>query len=67
MSVIMIKCSRTGMAISTGIETDPSSFAQLPDILSHTDCPLCGLQHHWWKREAWLSERPEPPQITNAA
>jgi hypothetical protein len=43
MGVIMVRCPRTGLAISTGIETDPYSFDQLPDdVLSHTQCPHCG-------------------------
>jgi hypothetical protein len=67
MSVITVKCPRTGLAISTGIETDRNSFDQLPDVLSHTHCPLCGLQHRWWKREAWLSGPSEQPKATNAA
>lgn len=41
MGVVMIMCPNTGRAISTGIETDPASFAKLPDLLSRTKCPLC--------------------------
>jgi hypothetical protein len=67
MSIITVKCPRTGLAISTGIETDTYSFDQLPDVLSRAHCPLCGLQHQWWKREAWLADRSEQPTTTNAA
>ena len=56
MGVVMIKCPNTGKDISTGIETDASSFAHVGDVLAHSPCPLCGLEHAWWKREAWLTE-----------
>ena len=56
MGMVMIKCPNTGRDISTGIETDASSFAHVGDVLAHSRCPLCGLEHAWWKREAWLTE-----------
>jgi hypothetical protein len=56
MGVLMIRCPNTGRDISTGIETDAASFSQVGDVLAHSRCPLCGLEHAWWKREAWLSE-----------
>jgi hypothetical protein len=67
MSVITVQCPRTGLGISTGIETDSDSFDQLPDdVLAQTHCPHCGLRHAWWKREAWLSNT-EQPTVINAA
>ncbi len=59
MSTVMIKCPTTGTSIPTGIETEPLSFLQLPDMISRARCPHCGLDHAWWKREAWLEDRPE--------
>jgi hypothetical protein len=56
MGVVTITCPRTGQQISTGIETDLTSFDGLPDVLVHTRCPACGLEHSWWKREAVLME-----------
>ena len=32
MGVVMIKCPNTGKDISTGIETDASSFAHVGDV-----------------------------------
>jgi hypothetical protein len=55
MGGVMISCPNTGKEISTGIETDPSSFESLPDVLTHSRCPMCGLEHAWWKGEAWLT------------
>ena len=54
MGVIMIQCPHTGLAVSTGIETDDETFGALPDSLGLAICPKCGLKHTWWKREAWL-------------
>jgi hypothetical protein len=56
MGIVMIRCPTTGREISTGIETDAASFAAVPDVLAHSPCPWCGLEHAWWKREAWLCE-----------
>ena len=54
MNVVMVRCPYRGRAVSTGIEIDPEAFAQLPDTLILTKCELCGLDHVWWKTEAWL-------------
>jgi hypothetical protein len=63
MASLLIKCPHTDRPISTGIEVDPETLANLPNILSHVKCPECGLEHAWWTREAWLEERGEigPP------
>jgi hypothetical protein len=45
MGAVMIKCPNTGRDISTGIETDATSFAHVGDVLAHSRCPLCGLEH----------------------
>jgi len=38
-------CRKTGAEVSTGIETDLDSFAQLPDVPITFDCPACGKKH----------------------
>jgi hypothetical protein len=53
---LMIRCPHTGQPISTGIETDEYSLKQIADVPSRTRCPICGLDHTWWKREAWLGD-----------
>jgi hypothetical protein len=62
MATLLIKCPHTDRPISTGIEVDPETLANLPNILSHVKCPECGLEHAWWTREAWLEERGGPRQ-----
>jgi len=56
MGAVMIRCPRTGRAVSTAIETEPSVFNRLPDVPSRMRCPLCGEEHIWSAREAWLGE-----------
>jgi hypothetical protein len=56
MGVLLIKWPHTGRPISTGIELDPQSFAKLPDTLSLSKCPECGLDHAWWTpKRGWRS------------
>lgn len=59
MSMVMIKCPASGRSLATGIEVETNTFIALPDVLSQARCPHCGLDHSWWKREAWLEERVE--------
>jgi hypothetical protein len=63
MGALMITCPNTGQPISTGIETDEYSLKQIDDVPSRTRCPFCGLDHVWWKREAWLTGQPERPLL----
>ena len=60
MASLMIRCPNTGEPISTGIETDQYSLQQIADVPSLTRCPICGLDHTWWKRDAWLAEVHQP-------
>jgi endogenous inhibitor of DNA gyrase (YacG/DUF329 family) len=52
MSVLKVRCPETGREVSTGIEIDPESFANLPDTLPVSNCPFCGLDHAWLKCDA---------------
>jgi hypothetical protein len=52
MGVLMITCPHTAREFATGIQLDRRTFECLPDVLAHSRCPHCGLQHNWWKREA---------------
>ena len=63
MGTLMIRCPRTGDAVSTEIETEPSVFARLPEVLGRMHCPLCGEEHVWSASEAWLSEASLVPKI----
>lgn len=50
----MARCPYRGQSVSTGIEIEESTFSRLPDTLILSRCPLCRLEHVWWKAEAWL-------------
>jgi endogenous inhibitor of DNA gyrase (YacG/DUF329 family) len=56
MGTVMIRCPDTGRPVSTEIETEPSVFDRLPAVPARLHCPLCGQEHVWTAREAWLSE-----------
>jgi hypothetical protein len=66
MGALMIMCPNTGQPISTGIETDEYSLKQIDDVPTRTRCPLCGLDHTWWKREAWLADQRAQPLLQSA-
>jgi hypothetical protein len=57
-TVVMVRCPTTGRELSTGVEMEAATFEQLPDIRSTIECPLCGLDHVWSTREAWLDNPP---------
>ncbi len=56
MGAVTIRCPRTGHAISTGIETEPSVFDRLPAVAASVRCSACGEEHFWTTRDAWLAE-----------
>ncbi|MCX7312071.1 MAG: hypothetical protein WCG92_13145 [Hyphomicrobiales bacterium] len=56
MGPVMIRCPRTGRAVSTQIETEPGDFSRLPRVEVRFSCPLCGDEHVWTASQAWLEE-----------
>jgi hypothetical protein len=66
MGVLMITCPHTGRGFSTGIQLGEEAFNSLPDVLVHSRCPYCGLQHSWWKREARFVGSASPAQRVEA-
>jgi hypothetical protein len=59
----MIRCPRTGRAVSTEIETEASDFHRLPMVATRLRCPQCSEEHVWTARDAWLVE---PPFVARA-
>jgi hypothetical protein len=55
MSMIMTRCPRTWREIAAGIDTDPTSYKNLPDLPSKLQCPACGDEHVWRKSQTWLA------------
>ncbi len=56
MGVVMIRCPKTQIPISTGIRAERSSFNRSPVFFGCTHCPICGVNHDWFARDAWLYE-----------
>ena len=68
MGTLMIKCPKTGSTISTGIQTELSTFNNSPVFFARTVCPLCQSQHEWFARTAWVHESDIPnPESGNLA
>jgi hypothetical protein len=59
MGIVMIRCPKTGRAISTRITVDRESFEATPVFFSQAFCPLCHAEHQWFARDAWVDE-PSP-------
>jgi hypothetical protein len=57
MSMVMIRCPKTGAEVPTGLETDASSFASLPEVETEVSCRSCGAVHTWTRRDAWLAAK----------
>jgi len=56
MSMLMIRCPKTGRAISTGREVESASFRSSPVFFSRTYCPLCQVTHEWFAQDAWVCD-----------
>jgi hypothetical protein len=54
-TMVVIKCPETDREIATGIITDVKRFSRLGDGHAATHCPHCDQQHHWSRRDAFLS------------
>jgi hypothetical protein len=63
MAAVMIKCPVTPHSFCTGLDVDSDeAFHALLDVAYHTDCPLCGNNHVWFKQNAWIADSFEPRQ-----
>jgi hypothetical protein len=62
MGVLLFKCPETGRTFSTGIQTDEDTVQKLPEVLTRSMCPHCGLEHLWWTREAILVDALPPSE-----
>ena len=60
MGMIMIRCPKTGQAISTGRYVEPATFRSTPVFFSRTYCRLCLITHEWFAKDAWVCENAGP-------
>ena len=56
MSMLIIRCPKTGQAISTGREVEIAAFRSTPVFFGRTDCPLCRVTHEWFAQDAWVCD-----------
>ncbi len=56
MSMLMIRCPKTGRAISTGREVEIAVFRSTPVFFGRTYCPLCRVMHEWFAQDAWVCD-----------
>jgi hypothetical protein len=56
VGVLLIKCPTRGSEFSTGIEVDEWTRSNLPETLTYSTCPYCGLPHYWRPGEARFVE-----------
>jgi hypothetical protein len=56
MGVLMIRCSKTGWAISTGTYVESAVFRSSPVFFGQTYCPHCDTTHEWFARDAWVCD-----------
>ena len=59
MSMLTIRCPKTGRAIFTGREVDSASFRS-PVFFSRTYCPFCRVTHEWFAQDAWICNSQVP-------
>jgi hypothetical protein len=58
MGILMIRCSKTGRAISTGKYVDSAAFRSSPVFFGH-----CDATHEWFARDAWVCDSEQERQI----
>ncbi len=56
MSMLMIRCPKTGRAIFTGRYIESAVFRSSPVFFSRTYCPLCDVTHEWFAKDAWVCD-----------
>jgi len=56
MGMLMIRCPKTGRAISTGRSVEPATFRSTPVFFSRTNCPHCHAMHQWFAQDAWVCD-----------
>jgi hypothetical protein len=56
MGILMIRCSKTGLAISTGTYVEAASFRTSPVFFGQTYCSHCNAIHEWFAKDAWVCD-----------
>ena len=56
MGELLIRCSKTGKAVTTGIHIERARFRSMPVFFSSSYCSSCGASHEWFARDAWVCD-----------
>jgi hypothetical protein len=56
MGMLMIRCPKTGLAISTGRHIESRLFSSTPVFFSSTYCLHCRVRHEWFVKDAWVCD-----------
>jgi hypothetical protein len=56
MGELMIRCPKTGRPVTTGIHMERERFGSMPVFFCSSFCPLCGISHDWFARDAWICD-----------
>jgi len=57
MGVLVIKCLATNRQFSTGVHTDPETFARMDKHIYKARCPYCKADHFWRPNDAKLIDK----------
>ena len=66
MGILMIRCSKTGRAISTGTHVEAAAFRSSPVFFGRTHCPHCDATHEWFARDAWVCDSETSDEVEHA-
>jgi hypothetical protein len=56
MSIIIVRCPKTGKEVLPGIEIAEADFRSIPAAADRVRCPVCGEQHTWLPYAARMAE-----------
>jgi len=59
MGILMVRCPKTGWAISTGRYIESRLFGSTPVFFGSAYCPHCRVRHEWFVKDAWVCESDE--------
>jgi len=54
MGILMIRCPKTGLTMSTGWQVEAAVFRASPVFFSRTYCSHCRTVHEWFAKDAWV-------------
>jgi hypothetical protein len=56
VGIIVVRCPKTDLEVSTGIEIEREDFLLLLPVVGQFQCPLCGEEHSWLPSQARVKD-----------